>query len=252
MKKIMYALVSAIFLICIPIGAATEDIDIPSLLHKIDEINDFSGSDFSGLFTIVSEKPGEKQSLSQVRMFRRDDKDLFLLLILLPEADRGQGYLKENDNFWYYDPTSRKFSHSSIKEAISDSEAKNSDLTKETLTDDYEVLSYKASKLGKFPVWIIDLKAKDSEVSYDLMRLYVRQDMPLVLKQEDMSVSGRLMRTLLYPKYANLGNGKYYPSQMLIIDEVNKGEKSQLTLTELSTDTLPDKVFTKAFMEQVN
>jgi len=231
---------------------AAAKVDVKALLAKIDAINDFTASDFSGLYTIVTEKPGEKQSVTQARMFRRDKTDQFLMLILLPEADKGQGYLMEGDNFWFYDPTSRKFNHSSVKEAISDSEVKNSDMTKHTLTDDYDVLSAKDGKLGKFPVWIIELKAKTTDVSYELMRLYVRQDQALVLKEEDMSVSGRLMRTTLYPKYADLGGGKFYPSQMLIVDEVNKGEKSQLTLAEMSTEKLPDKVFTKAFMEQSN
>ena len=79
-----------------------------------------------------------------------------------------------------------------------------------------------------------------------------RKDKPIVLKQEDMSVSGRLMRTTLYPKYADVGGGKLFPSQMLMVDNVNVGEKSQITMTELSTANLPDKVFSKAFLETVN
>jgi hypothetical protein len=30
-----------------------------------------------------------------------------------PESQLGQGYLKVDDNLWFYDPESRKFSHSS-------------------------------------------------------------------------------------------------------------------------------------------
>jgi outer membrane lipoprotein-sorting protein len=252
MKRAIPAVMVALFL-ALSVGSLWgAEPDVKALLKKVDDINDFSGGDFSGLFTIVTEKPGEKQSVTQVRMFRRDEKDQFLLLILIPEANRGQGYLKEDDNFWYYDPTSRKFTHSSVKETITNSEAKNSDMTKHKFSVDYDVSATVEGKLGKFAVWVIDLKAKDNEVSYDMVRLYIRQDQPLVLKEEDMSVSGRLMRTVLYPKYADLGNGKFYPSQMLILDEVNKGEKSQLTLAELSTEKLPDKVFTKAFVEQVN
>lgn len=252
MKRFIRGALVAALLAVSAVNVWAADLDVAGLLKKVDAINDFSGSDFSGLFTIVTEKPGEKQAVSQVRMFRRDANDQFLLLILIPEADRGQGYLKEDDNFWFYDPTSRKFTHSSVKETISNSEAKNSDMTKHKFSVDYTVSTTSEGKLGKFPVWIIELKAKDNSVSYDVVRLYVRQDQPLVLKEEDMSVSGRLMRTVLYPKYADIGGGKFYPSQMLIIDEVNKGEKSQLTLAEISTEKLPDKVFTKAFIEQVN
>jgi hypothetical protein len=73
----------------------------------------------------------------------------------------------------------------------------------------------------------------------------------MLLKREDYSVNGRLMRTTAYPKYVEL-EGKLLPSQILIVDEVNKGEKSQMTMTEQSVSPLPDRVFTKAFLEQVS
>ena len=226
--------------------------DFKAMLAKIDDINDFSGRDFTGVFTIVSEKPKEKQAVTQVRMFRRDVKDQFLMLLQLPEANKGQGYLKEGDNVWFYDPTSRKFNHSSMKEAINDSEAHNNDFNRRKITEDYDIQKTAEGTVGKIPVWIITLKAKTNEVSYDVVRLHIRKDRPLVLKQEDMSVSGRLMRTTLFPKYADVGGGKLFPSQMLMVDEVNVGEKSQITMTDLSTEPLPDKVFSKAFLEAVN
>jgi len=226
--------------------------DFKAMLEKLDAIDDFTGSDFSGVFTIVSDKPGEKQSVNQVRMFRRDEKKQFLMLIQLPEASKGQGYLKEGDNMWFYDPTSRKFSHSSMKEAIGGSEAKNEDFGQKKILDDYDIEKTSEGAIGKFPVWIVGLKAKTGEASYDRINLYIRKDQTLILKEEDYGASGRIMRTTLYPKYAEVAKGKFFPSQMLIVDEINKGEKSQITMTEISVERLPDKVFTKAFVEQVN
>jgi len=225
--------------------------DVPKILATLDAQSDFSGRDFAAVYTIVSQKPGEKDSVSQVRMFRRDAKKQFAILVVLPEVNKGQGYLREDDNVWFYDPTSRKFSFSSIKENIQNSEAKNSDLTHKSILDDYEVTSSKEGTVGKIAVWIIDLKARTTEVSYDRSVLYVRKDKTMLLKQEDYSVSGRLMRTMLFPKYVEL-EGRLMPSQILIVDELNPGERSQLTLTEQSLALLPDKVFTKAFLEQVN
>lgn len=225
--------------------------DTQKILAELDRLGDFGGSDFSAVYTIVSQKPGEKDSVTQVRMFRRDKKEQFAMLVVLPEVNKGQGYLREEDNVWFYDPTSRKFSFSSIKENIQNSEAKNSDLTKRSISEDYDVVSTKEGTLGKIAVWVIDLKAKTDEVSYERVVMHVRKDKTMLLKQEDYSVSGRLMRTTLYPKYVEL-SGRLTPSQVLIIDELNPGEKSQMTMTEQSVSALPDKVFTKAFLEQVN
>ena len=221
------------------------------ILTELDNLGNFPGKDYTSLFTIVSEKPGEKQSVTQVRVFRRDTKKQFTILIMLPEVNKGQGYLREDDNVWFYDPTSRKFSHSSVKENLQNTEAKNSDFTVSSLVDDYTVQKISEGTIGKYPVWILDLKAKTNEVSYERIMLYVRKDQTMTLKREDYSVNGRLMRTTLYPKYVAL-DGKLLPSQILIVDEINKGEKSQITMAEQSVETLPDKVFTKAFLEQVN
>jgi outer membrane lipoprotein-sorting protein len=221
------------------------------ILKELDDLGNFPGKDYSALFTIVSEKPGEKQSVTQVRVFRRDSKKQFTILIMLPEVNKGQGYLREEDNVWFYDPTGRKFSHSSVKENLQNSEAKNADFTSSSLADDYDIQKISEASIGKFPVWVLDLKAKNNEVPYERVVLYIRQDRTMILKQEDFSVNGRPMRTTLYPKYVEL-EGKLLPSQILIVDEINKGEKSQITMAEQTVEKLPDKVFTKAFLEQVN
>ena len=105
-------------------------------------------------------------------------------------------------------------------------------------------------ELGRYPVHILSLKAKNDEVSYPTLRLYIRKDKPLLLKEEDYSLSGRLMRTVLFPpKYIEVA-GKTVYSQMLIQDELNKGEKSQLTISDISVAKLPDATFSKAFLGQ--
>ncbi len=237
-----------------PLAAFADTLPIAEankILKELDATSNFSDKDFSALFTIVSEKPGEKQTVTQARVFRRDAKKQFTILIMLPEVNKGQGYLTEGDNLWFYDPSSRKFSHSSIKENLQNTKAKNADFKSSSLSDDYTIAAVSDGKLGNFGVWIFDLSAKNNEVPYDKLKLYIRKDKHMILKREDYAVNGRLMRTTLIPKYVEL-DGKLLASQMLIVDEINKGEKSQITMTEQSVDKLPDKVFTKAFLEQVN
>ena len=244
----------AVFAFFLPISTFSQSLSqegAEKILKELDELSNFPGKDYTSLFTIVSEKPGEKQSVTQVRVFRRDSKKQFTILIMLPDVNKGQGYLREDDNVWFYDPTSRKFSHSSVKENLQNSEAKNSDFTASSMIDDYSIQKISDGTVGKYPVWVLDLKARTNEVAYERVILYIRKDKTMTLKQEDYSVNGRLMRTTLYPKYVAL-DGKLLPSQILIVDEINKGEKSQITMAEQSVEKLPDKVFTKAFLEQVN
>jgi len=231
-----------------PAGAQAPD--FTAMLRSIDANSDFGAQDFSAVFTIVTQKPNEKDTVMQVRLFRRDDNNQMVWIMQKPEAQKGQGFLKVDENVWMYDPESGKFNHSTMKEQIQNSKAKSSDLTRTSLANDYDIVSTGDGVLGKYPVWILTLKAKNNEVSYPTLKVSIRKDKPLLLKEEDYSLSGRLMRTLYYPPtYIDVA-GKTISSQTLIVDELNKGEKSQLTISDVSVAPLPDTTFSKAFLSQ--
>ena len=99
-------------------------------------------------------------------------------------------------------------------------------------------------------VYIMNVSGKDfiNEINnYN----YVRKDMNLVLKYEDFSGSDRLMRTTLCPKYAKVPTG-YVPTQVIVRDELNPGENTTQIISDLTFDTLPDRIFTKAYLEGLN
>ena len=179
--------------------------------------------------------------------------DQFVLLVLKPQVNRGQGYLRVDDTVWFYDPDSRQFERSSMRENVQDSDAQNSDFNSNSLSEDYEVVSWEESTLGsaKIPVWILSLRATRKDVTYDSIKIWVRQDRSVLMMEEDYSVSGRLMRTAYYPKYVTV-DGKYVPSQALIVDALNEGERTQLSMKDASVAPIPDYVFTKQYLERVN
>ncbi len=234
-----------------PAWVAAQDPDFDAILLEIDELANFSDSDFSAVYTIISERPGEEREVTQARLFRRDLNDQFLILILQPEVQRGQGYLQVDENVWFYDPESRKFERTTIRENIQNSDAQNADLDQSSFSTDYTVQSWQEGTLGNFEVYVVDLEARSSDVAYDQVRLWIRQDHSIVLKEEDFSVNGRLMRTVFYPRYERVGD-KIIPKQVLIIDELNDGERTQLTMTDATTQTIPDSVFSKAYLERVS
>ncbi len=228
--------------------------DFTAILRKLDEMGNFEDRDFSATYTIVSEKVEKGEivtEVTQAQMYRRDKDKKFLLIILKPDVQKGQGYLKVDENVWFYDPESRQFSLASMKENIQNSDAKNSDLNATSLEKDYEIISATEEMLGKFPVYVLELKAKNNEVSYPKLKLWVRKDNYLLLKEEDYSLSNRLMRTTVFPSYISIG-GKSIPSKILLVDELKKGNKTQLTIKDPSLAKIPDSTFTKSYLERVN
>jgi outer membrane lipoprotein-sorting protein len=251
MNRIARAATLALLALALGQAAFAAEPDIPGIIAAIDRMANFRDVDFSCTYTMVSEKPGEDPEVFKVRVFRRDREEKFMILFLEPETQKGQGYLQIEDNLWFYDPESRKFNHSSFKENLSDSEAKNNDMRASSLTDDYAVQGYVEAVLGKYEAYVVTMAAKNDEVPYPTIKMWISKGDSLVLKIESYSLSNRLMRTSYYPSYVKIGD-RYLPSRMLFVDELNTGEKTQATIKDPSVAALPDSVFTKAYLERVN
>ena len=247
MNRLFVGILALVLTGVFPAAAA----DFRGVLADIDRMSSFTDSDFSCLLTVVSEKPGEQTNIQQAQMFRRDREEKAVILILKPEVQRGQGYLQAEDNLWFYDPESRKFAHTALKENFQDTDAKHSDFRPLALERDYRVTADGEGELGKFTVFVLDLEATNDEASYPRLRLWVRKDNNLLLKAENYGLSGRLMRSAYYPSYLKLGD-KFVASKMLFVDELRPGEKTQITLKDALLAPIPDSVFTKAYIERVN
>ena len=232
-------------------GLLAQEPDVNEILRRIDEFDSFGDNDFSAEYTIVTDSPGEERSIFKTRMFRRDSEDKFLLLILDPVLRRGEGYLQVGDVAWSYDPESREFAIYNLSESFQDSESRTSDFADSSLQEDYEVKSYEEGTLGKYETYILDLEATTDTVAYPSVRYWVRKDNYLLLKAEDYSLSGRLVRTSYFPSYARSGD-YYVPTKMLFVDNLNPGEQTEVSIRNIRFEDIPDTVFTRAYLEQVN
>ncbi len=247
MKKITLILSFLLF----SITTTFAETDYNEILQSIDDLQDFDDMDLSIIWTMVSQKPGEDKSVQKIQIFRRDSEEKALYLMLKPEVDKGSGYLMVDDNAWIYDPGSRKFSFVSLKENIGDSEARNNDIDGDSLVDDYNITATEVGKLGKTDTHIITLEAKTNEVATPKLIIWVRTDKNIILKQEEYSLSDRLVRTTIYPKWTTVG-GKFMPSKILFMDNLKEGEKTQISASNISNAQIPDDIFTKDYLERIN
>ena len=184
MKKIL-SILGALTILTSAATAQISQADIDKAFKVMEDTEDTLAyhGDYSATVSLVVEKPGKPKENLQFKIFERTDNKLMTMVQLFPEADKGKGYLRNDDNIWSYDPISRKFTHTSIKEAIGDSDIKLDDVeqSKQKWRNNYEVEAYEQGTLGKYPVHIITLKAKTSEPSYAKSKFYIRTDIPLVL-----------------------------------------------------------------------
>ena len=165
-------------------------------------------SDFRASVKMTQQKPKQGTKVFEMVYYRRDRDNAFLIVFSAPEAEKGNGYLRIDDNFWMYRMNTRTFQHVNRDESIGGSNANGEDFEKSKLTDLYapakdasgkELIT--SDKLGPFETWRFEMKAKVADVSYPRRVVWVRKDNLLQLKEESYSNSNTLMATSFFTKY---------------------------------------------------
>ena len=230
---------------------------VDSLLKAIQD-NISITTDVRAQVSMTQQKPGQGTKLFDMLYFRRDKDDAFLIAFSGPESEKGNGYLRIEDNFWMYRRNTRTFQHINRDEDIGGTNAKGEDFETRRLNELYgpvkdssghEVIH--AEMLGAYPVWRFDVKAKVTDVSYPYRTFWVRKDNKLQLKEQSFSNSKALMSTSYYLKYTQV-LGKFVPIEQLYIDEFEKGNKTKVEISGIVTGKLDDKIFTKAYLENLS
>lgn len=228
------------------------------LLVRADSLVNYGDSDFSAEYIIVQDKPGQSRSTTIAAVFRRDSEETYVIVVKEPSINKGQGYLKKGNTLWFFDPESERFNSTSSQDRFQNSNARNSDFTQSTLSKDYDVVTGEEVALGRFDCWLLTLEANNDEVTYPKMKIWISKD-GLVRKTEDYSLSGQLLRTTAIPDYYSVGDF-FVPKRILFVDALRgatingrfRNEKTQITIAKPSFADLPDSVFSKSFLENVN
>jgi len=228
------------------------------LLERVDALASFMDTDFSAEYTIVQERPGQGLSTTVAGVFRRDASETYVIVIMQPLINRGQGYLRERNTLWIYDPVSRRFNVTGSADRFQNTNARNSDFTRSTLAQDYRIVAGWDEVLGRFSTRVLTLVAVTDEVTYPRMKIWIDEE-GLLRKTEDSSLSGQLLRTTAIPDYHRIGN-RFVPRQILFVDALRGAhiggsfvnERTQITIARPSFSPIADSVFSKTFLENVN
>lgn len=230
---------------------------VNAMLSKIEKLQEMT-SDARAKVMITQQKADQGTKNIEMIYYRRDSDDSFLIVMVAPEVDKGNGYLRVKDNFWMYRRNTRTFQHINRDENIGGSGAHAEDFEMRKLTELYaptldssgnEIL--RDEVLGKIPVYRFEVTAKVNDVDYPKKTYWVRRDNYLPLKEQSFSMSGTLMETAYYLNYT-IVDGRYVAVRMMFIDEFEKGDKTLVEISGISTQKLDGSIFTKAYLENLS
>lgn len=224
------------------------------LLRTIDDRQRNSG-DYRALVYLEQKERDKTDVVREALIYRRSTDQRLMILFTKPKGEQGKGYLRIDRNLWSYDPNVGKWERRTERERIAGTDSRRADFDESRLAEEYEAGDEGDDKLGTYSVHRMVLRAKEGvDVAFPVVRLWVDADTSNILKRQEFALSGRLMRTLYYPRWQKLYSESkkgdfWYPPEIRIYDEVEKANSTIVLIKTVDLRALEQNIFTKAWFE---
>jgi outer membrane lipoprotein-sorting protein len=173
---------------------------------------------------------------------------------LSPAREQGTKMLKLENQLWIYSPSTDRtiqISGHMLRQSVM-----GSDLSYEDMMDDRKLTDvYTASVIGNEEVdgrktYILELKAKVTDVAYYSRKMWIDQERFVPLKEELFAKSGQLLkRTTL--SNVKLIQGRWFPMTIVYKDMLKEGGGTEFSITSVKfNQSIPEYIFTKAALKQ--
>ena len=198
---------------------------------------------------------GKTDVVYELLVFRRDADDKQMFLFTKPKAEAGKGYLRIEKNLWLYDPGTGRWERRTERERIAGTNTRRGDLDESRIVEEYDAKWEADEKLGVYEVHRILLTAKPGvDVAFPVVRIWVDRATTNVLKRQALALSGRLMRTVLQPRWRKIFSESkkadvWYPEEIRIYDEIEKQNSTLILIKQIDLRALEANLFTKAWLE---
>ena len=234
--------------------AAPTQPELVAMLQQLDDRQRNSG-DYATTIYIEQKEQGKADLVYQASVYRRDANDALVIMFVKPQSEAGKGYLRVDKNLFFYDPTVGKWERRTERERIGGTDSQRQDFDESRLAEEYVPAYVAEEKLGNYAVHHLKLTATDdADVAYPVVEMWLDVATGNTLKRQDFALSGRLMRTTYYPQWLkkfseSKGADVYFPKEIRIFDEVQKGNTTTLVFQDVDLRPLEDTIFTKAWLE---
>jgi hypothetical protein len=234
-------------------GALSEK-ETLDLVKLVDERQRNSG-DYTALCYVKETERNKEPKVFQALVYRRDADDKFMILFTKPKEEAGKGYLKIDKNLWMFDPNTGKWERRTERERIGGTNSRRGDFDESRLAEEFTPVYEGADKLGTYAIHKLKLTVKPGvDAAYPILKLWVDQKDKNLMKREEYSLSGKLMRTTYYPKWnKKFSESKkgdvWIPEELRIFDELEKGNSTVVLIKETDLKPVDSNIFTKAWIE---
>lgn len=222
---------------------ANADISISAteLLKKAEFIRN-PQEDYTGNVSLLDLKKGKKETRTYEIQIKGRTKAL--VKFITPIVDKGTKLLMVEDQMWVHMPTTAKPIRISPRQRLSGNAAYG-DVVRLNFTDNYTVKLKGEAKYEGKKAFILDLTSIDGKlVTYDRVEYWIDSKSQNPLKALYMTAGGKVLREGYFKKFENV-LGVSRPTQVVLVDHLEKEHVTQLTFSNAKKADLPDLLFEK-------
>jgi outer membrane lipoprotein-sorting protein len=173
---------------------------------------------------------------------------------LSPAREHGTKMLKLENQLWIYSPSTDRIIE--ISGHMLHQSVMGSDLSYEDMMDDRKLTDiYNATVTGEEQIdgrktWVLELKAKVSDVAYDKRKMWIDTEHYVPLKEELYAKSGQLLKRTTLTDIIQVQE-RWFPTTMVFKDMLKEGDGTEFKISNIKFNTqIPDYIFTKAALKQ--
>lgn len=164
---------------------------------------------------------------------------------LAPAKNKGEVYLFNDRQMWFYKPSLKKPVSISARQKLT-GQAANGDIASTHYARDYNPTFEKTEDIQGAKYHVLLLKAKAKNLTYDQIRYWINDKTKLAMKAEFLTLQGKAFK-LGYLEYKNVlkvgGKDIAFVSKMTIVDAKFNKNRSVITYTKPKLAEHPSAIF---------
>jgi outer membrane lipoprotein-sorting protein len=246
-RRLLSTALLSVTILAAAVAKANDDEQLAlNILKKADQIR-FPNEGFQ-VDVSINTSSSQSDEARKYRILSKGNENT-VVMVTEPAAERGQIMLMKGRDLWIFLPSVSQPVRLSLAQRLTGQVA-NGDLARANFTGDYTPKLVRVDTIEGEKYNVLELTAVDRSVTYHRVIYWVKEANSWPHRAEFYSLSNRLLKTCRYENYQKI-LGVMRPTRLVMEDALRKGEQSVLDYSGMRLRDLPDRVFTKDYLNRL-
>lgn len=218
------------------------------IVKKADNVMIGISAEYTSIMVI--RRPNVEDLVVKYTTYFKERGERVLVRILYPPKEKGKDLLLVGDNMWQYIPNVERSVRIAGTQRFMGGDFNNSDLLKVSLVKDYDAELVGSEEIEGETCYFLKLKANNPSATYDRVNYWVRTDGFIPFREQYVTLSGKIMKTLTYQDIGQLDN-RVRPRKLIMVNALRPSNHTVVKIVDAEYDkTISDVFFTRTYLER--